>query len=118
MEVVYPFVIIYHFRYCDSIADIAESYGGSAIRPPGSQDIYTETVAIDDAAFSKPASDDDATFCLVAAVLFTKLLPTLTGRLDMILKGYQMSSTTSAFLRDRYSCREYTLIVFQVLYTI
>jgi hypothetical protein len=88
-------------RYCDSIAEIAESFGGAAIRPPGSQDIYNETVSIEDPSFLKPSSDLDAHFCLVAAVLFTKLLPTLTGRLDMILKGYDMSSTTSGFLRDR-----------------
>jgi hypothetical protein len=88
-------------RYCDAVAEIAESYGGGAIRPLGGQDIYTETIAIDEPSFLNPTSDNDATFCLISAVLFTKLLPTLTGRLDMILKGYEMSSTTSGFLRDR-----------------
>lgn len=89
------------FRYCDSVAELAESYGGAAIRPPGSKEIYKDAISIDEPNYLKPSSDTDAIFCLITAVMFTKLLPTLTGRLDMILKGYHISSTTSAFLRDR-----------------
>jgi hypothetical protein len=102
-------------RYCDSVAELVESFGAAAIRPPGGKEIYKENIPIDVDAFLKPVSDIDATLCLVSAVMFTRLLPTLTGRLDLILKGYQISSTSSAFLRDRSTRNELTLSLLLVV---
>ena len=66
-------------RYCNAVAEMAEEYGGAAMRPFERSEIYSESVTVQEAAYHAPASEKDAAMCLLAAVMFSKLLPTLTG---------------------------------------
>jgi len=48
-----------------------------------------------------PESDTQATACLLSAVLFSTVLPTLSDRLEVVLQNNEMSTQISAVIQDQ-----------------
>ena len=98
------------WRYCDAVADMVESFGGASVRPAGASEIYKELVEVTDPAYSAPCNDLQANMCLLGAVLFTKLLPTLIGRSLIEALNYGVCASSYVLI-----CIIATLILLNVM---
>ena len=122
-------------RYCKSIAETMEGFGGISIRPAGMSEIYEEsgnksdvaplldydstssTSSIRSARSGKsaapynghcsykfaiaPSSKFEAAACLLTAVMFTKVLPTLIHGFEDELKKHDISVQCSKTIKER-----------------
>lgn len=93
------------WRYCDAVGDMVEAYGGASIRPFGGSEIFHEVVEVTDPTYVAPCDDTQSNMCILGAVLFTKLLPTLIGRLEIAIKANEMSVLLTPYLKERCTGR-------------
>jgi hypothetical protein len=102
---------------------MVESFGGASIRPFRGSEIYQELVEVTDPTYSAPSDDTQSNMCLLGAILFKKILPTLigavildaimeilavfkctydvTGRLESAVKSNEMSVLLTSYLREK-----------------